>query len=245
MGGGFVPHEIEWTREKSSRLWNYFTSSGARDDWHFSRQAGGSVLDFVQRYISPKGNILDYGCGPGFLMQGLIKRGIPCEGVELAVCAAQAARARLSPYDKFGGVTVVEKMPTPFEDERFDVVFLIETLEHLLPDELIEILEDIRRILRKGGYIVATTPNGENLESSKVICPDCGCIFHRGQHLSSWTTTGLSSLMENVGFARVACEATKFGAKRGLRRSISHVLRKIRKRKCPHLIYIGRKSARK
>ena len=47
----------------------------------------------------------------------------------------------------------------PFEANTFDCVVLIDVLEHLEHDQ--PILMEIRRILRPGGRLIATTPNGD------------------------------------------------------------------------------------
>jgi len=52
----------------------------------------------------------------------------------------------------------LSKDKIPFSDETFDLVFLCEVLEHL-PVHPLEILEEIRRVLRTRGILILTTPN--------------------------------------------------------------------------------------
>lgn len=247
MESAFVPHEITWTREKSSRFWAYFSSNRASENRYFSKQVGDSLIDYVQQNIDLTGNILDFGCGHGFFIEKLLSRNIPCEGLDFSIEAAQTVKTRLSGSDNFRGVTVAGKIPTPFDDNKFDVIFLVETIEHLLREELVENLKEIYRITRRGGYVVVTTPNEENLEANKIICPECGCIFHRIQHVNSWTKTKLSSFMENIGFRQIVCEATVFRTTSRLNtlKSRLGILRnmwaKARDEKYPHLLYIGEK----
>jgi hypothetical protein len=74
-------------------------------------------------------------------------------------------------------------------------------------------LGEIRRILKPGtGYLFVTTPNNENLEASTVFCPECGAVFHRYQHLRSFTIESLEELMRSHGFATTLCNITLFNA---------------------------------
>jgi len=46
----------------------------------------------------------------------------------------------------------------PYEDEKFDAVFLVSILEHLLPQDLQSAFQEIRRVLRPGGVVVYGVP---------------------------------------------------------------------------------------
>ena len=88
------------------------------------------------------------------------------------------------------------------------------------------------------------TDNEEDLEKSKILCPECGCIFHKVQHISSWTRTSLSSVMKDSGFKEIICKTTRLRGN-GINGLLRHVLIKIQlfmfQKKQPHLIYIGKK----
>jgi len=49
--------------------------------------------------------------------------------------------------------------PLPYPDSSFDFVSFSEILEHLPPSNIVPILKEIKRILKPGGYVVATSPN--------------------------------------------------------------------------------------
>jgi hypothetical protein len=52
---------------------------------------------------------------------------------------------------------------------------------------------------------VLTVPYSENLDYAKVVCPVCGCRFHRVQHLDSFTPFSLRELMASCGMETVLC----------------------------------------
>ena len=126
-----------------------------------------------------------------------------CRGVEFSRVSVELANKRLEGNPYFKGVELAEGFPLPFEAETFDAVFFLETIEHILPEEFEHTLKELYRILKKGGYVIVTTPNAENLEGGKIICPECGCIFHGGQHLSVWSANSLTSSMAQFQFQKI------------------------------------------
>ncbi len=241
MADRFLAQEIQWTEEKSARFWDYLSSSPAYLQNNFSKLAGEALLKFVQRRGIPlSGPALDVGCGVGFLLDFLIKRGVSCQGVEFSSVAAGMANERLGSHPLFKGVTMLETLPLPFADESFNTVFLIETIEHLLPEELKPALSEIYRVLKKDGRIVITTPNEENLEAGKILCPECGAIFHRGQHLSAWSAGSLAALLAELHFRKTFCEAANFRPPSRLN-GLRDLVDRIRKRKRINLVYVGQK----
>lgn len=241
MAKRFLPHEIQWTREKSARFWDYLSSTPGYLENNFSKLAGEALLQLLKRRgISLAGPALDFGCGPGFLLDFLLKSGIPCQGVEFSSVAAAIANQRLGNYPRFKGVEVLETLPLPFTEESFGTVFLIETLEHLLPEEVNRTLSEFYRILKKGGQLIITTPNEEDLEVCKILCPECGAIFHRGQHLSAWNADSLAARLAELRFRKNICEATNFHPPSRLN-VLRGLMEGFLKRKKINLVYVGQK----
>ena len=85
----------------------------------------------------------------------------------------------------------------------FDLVLLTEVIEHLDNRDLSVVCSNIRTLLKPGGKIFITTPNNEDFRSSMVVCPDCGCYFHKVQHIRIWNQESLASHMNGEGFNEV------------------------------------------
>src|SRR5207302_11461340 len=77
-------------------------------------------------------------------------------------------------------------------------------------DELRNMIVLCRSKLRPGGYLILTTPNNENLEASACICPECGCIFNRWQHVRSWTRGTLTRYLTEHDFRDIDVARTWF-----------------------------------
>lgn len=203
----FEPHPLEWTEERIRRFWDARSKDPTFQDVYFARQRGGAVLSFVRRHISLKSGVrvLDVGCGPGYFIERLLAAGISAEGVDLPEEAIGKLNERFHGHPQFLGAKAVAHLGRlPIETARFDMVFLLETIEHLLPETRDGLLGEIYRVLEPGGYLVLTTPNSENLGRETVTCSSCGATFHRLQHLASFTSRTLRTLLEAHGFRTVA-----------------------------------------
>lgn len=100
-------------------------------------------------------NVLDAGCGEGHLLQLLEEKNKNNNyyGIDLTSEALKRARERC-PRAKFiqGDLSKID-MP----DNFFDFIVCTETLEHV--DTYQEAINEFKRILKPGGYIVLTFPN--------------------------------------------------------------------------------------
>jgi SAM-dependent methyltransferase len=140
----------------------------------------------------------------------------------------------------------------------FDVVFSVETVEHVLEHELPGFLSEIRRVLKSAGVAVITTPNNEDLATGMNFCPACGAEYHQWQHVRSWSRSTLSSALEHAGFEVEFCADLDFrdflppvavswtsltprlAASRVLRRLVG-ILDRLERRRFPHLRSIARR----
>ncbi len=98
--------------------------------------------------------ILELGCGTGQLAQHMMEAGFVVSAIDLAPANVAAAVAR--------GIdaSVADFAELPFEDESFDAAFGFNSLLHVPPDELQEVLIEIRRVLRAGGLLLIVVWGG-------------------------------------------------------------------------------------
>jgi len=239
----FQLREIEWTADRVRRFWSFVSQSPHASEAYFSSHSGDALIALVERRLplTRSLRLLDWGCGPGFLLERLCRRGYIAEGLEFSEDSLAQATARCRALPTFKGVTLAQSLPTPLAAAGFDVVFLIEVIEHLSPDQLRGTLSEIHRVLKPGGAVVMTTPHDENLERAATVCPDCGLVFHPWQHIGSFTTSSLAQLAASHGFVAVSARATTIGAP-----ALSKITRTIRRMigrdaPQPHLMCIARR----
>lgn len=250
MDQTFQQHNVEWTNEKVGRFWDYCVSAKALANLSFSRLNGGALVKLAQPFLTRDGKNLDYGCGGGYLMESLLKKGFHCQGMDLSPESNRVAAERLSSYKRFEGILPLSDASNNLiPDNTYDFVFSIEVVEHLLPETRAAILRNLHRIVKVGGYLLISTPNNEDLSKQSVLCPDCGAIFHDTQHVFRYTEEGLGDLMAAIGFDKVLSLETCLPKYRNLYRrfriAYSSLEARLRGKRAerPHLVYIGRKHA--
>ncbi len=101
-------------------------------------------------------NVLDVGCGDGYLMARV---GPLCDtvvGIDSEPAAINIARQKLGGHANCTPL-LASCYELPFGGERFDLVLLAEVIEHLESPE--SCLQEIRRVLTRDGTLLLTTPN--------------------------------------------------------------------------------------
>ncbi len=99
----------------------------------------------------------------------------------------------------------IENTPLPFPDEAFDFVLLSEVIEHLIASPVFA-LREIKRVLKKDGAFILTTPNACSLD--KVYKLICGVNIHDpyhanglyGRHNREYSRHELYQLLSYAGF---------------------------------------------
>jgi 2-polyprenyl-3-methyl-5-hydroxy-6-metoxy-1,4-benzoquinol methylase len=239
----FSPRELEWTLADVRRFWSYLAQSAHAERAYFSSHSGDPLIAFVRARVplAPGQRLLDFGCGPGFLVERLAARGLTTEGLEFSADSCAQTVERCKQYETFRGATFAEALPSPLPAASFECIFLVEVIEHLLPEHIDSTFREIYRLLKPGGYVVVTTPHDEDLQAARTMCPGCGLIFHPWQHVGTFTVRTLAATLSGYGFTQRYCRATMIGAGRGA--GLMRILRRLAGRVVflPHLIYIGRK----
>ncbi len=108
--------------------------------------------------------VLDIGCGRGELVIQSALRGADAWGIDYAQAAVDIAAGALAGIDaELQRRTHIEQMDVKdlrFDDAFFDVVFMMDVVEHLYPHELALAFDELHRTIRPGGLLVMhTSPN--------------------------------------------------------------------------------------
>jgi SAM-dependent methyltransferase len=146
------------------------------------------------------GRWLDFGYGEGGLLEVAQRRGWACYGVEIS-------RSMLDYGSRKGWTVTSDPRGDPrIADATFDVVTMIEVLEHVA--DPVCLLSDAARWLRPGGLLYVTTPNARGLncrilgQAWSVVCPP--------QHLILWTPRALRVALARAGFSTWRLRAEGF-----------------------------------
>ena len=101
---------------------------------------------------NPK-KILDVGCGTGETLN-FLSRLLP-ETQPYGVDSSSLS-VRLSKLNSLAKVYIANATNLPFKNESFDVVLLLDVVEHIASDK--KALYEAKRVLRDGGKIIVTCP---------------------------------------------------------------------------------------
>jgi len=95
-------------------------------------------------------DVLEIGCGPGAMLEGLARFG-RVHAMDVAHDAMAYCRSR-----GFERVVTASGLDVPYADASFDLVALFDTIEHIEDD--LGVLHEVRRVLRPGGLVFVSVP---------------------------------------------------------------------------------------
>ena len=177
---------------------------GIQSKWHHLR------FERVAREVSSGSVHLDVGCGPGSFISTL-PDDVDCIGVDVTSVQVEYARSK---YGKRGKrFSVIAPGILPFSRDTFDIVTLLELVEHISAREAEVLLGEVFRVLRPGGKIVLTTPNYASLWPLLEILVDrFGGVAYADQHITKYVGSSLRRLIAQIGFRDVSVETWLFSA---------------------------------
>lgn len=241
-------HEVTWTPEHIQRFWDAYASNPRRLDTYFSKLYGPAILRVARHYARLSSPIVDVGCGQGALLDALLAQGFSCQGVDASEVSVGNVEARFRARPGFLGALTgsVDRLPLP--EAEAGAAFLVEVVEHLDRSTLERALGELHRVLRPGGHLLVTVPNNEDLQAAMVACPECGCVFHRMQHVRSFTPDALAAELRRARFEIVKVLETDFASvgRSGLARLAAlgrRVQQRWRPQPQPHLMAIARRPS--
>lgn len=186
---------LEWTPEMVKTFWDYESQFPEN---FFAYRFGREIIEQLLPFLPSQGRVLDYGCGPGNLIERLLGTPLEVAGLDFSPATIETVTGRFAGQPNFIGAFELNEL-----DERaglFDAAVVIEVVEHLYDEQLDELLANVKKLLRPGGTVVFTTPNEEVLEDSYILCPVSGKLFHRWQHVRNWSADSLSAYLADKGF---------------------------------------------
>ena len=113
-------------------------------------------IDFFRR--SPVRRILDLGCGDGRHLILLGKLGYEMYGLDFAPTALNHSKERLDQEGLQVELRCEDMSQLPWPDQYFDAIVSIRVLHHHTIVSVRKTFDEVHRVLRIGGYVLATVP---------------------------------------------------------------------------------------
>lgn len=236
-------HEVTWTPDRISNYWDYISTNPYLSSVYFTKQVGkGVVRDFLKTNKIDGMDILDFGCGPGNLFNGLnaLAPNFNYYGADFSQTSIEVLKETFKNEKNFKDAFHIKSFPIN-HDKKYDFIICCEVIEHLDDKTLDEVAFELNKLLKPGGVLYITTPNDENLDAAKSMCPECGCVFHRWQHMRSWSEKTVSAYFSLKGFKTIETKTLNFDnspIKAQLKTIVKSYVLKIAPKS---LVYIGRK----
>jgi len=126
---------------------NYTRGKGILENFLAKKRA-----KITQKHIKKqhrKGRILDIGCGqiPFFLINTKFNEKFGLDQIE--------SKSNGIPIKKFD---INKESILPFESNYFDTITMLAVFEHIEPEKLVNLMQEINRILKPQGRFILTTP---------------------------------------------------------------------------------------
>src|SRR6185503_2550828 len=124
---------------------------GVQSKWHDLK------FSYLCGHLGEYRHHLDIGCGAGTLIS-LLDQNKRSTGVDVAQDQIHYAQSHYATA-LHDFIKIQSSQGLPFADNTFDMVTLVETIEHLTMEENRNLFKEIRRVLQPQGRIILTTPN--------------------------------------------------------------------------------------
>lgn len=131
------------------------------DDYEDLGMEYGYYLTIAETFVKDKNynkikfqNVLDLGCNRGFIVKAFRDMEIDAYGCDISYQAISKSPPEIRNYLL---LVDIAKDKLPFEEGTFDLITMLDVVEHLPQFELL--LSELKRVLRSGGLIYISTPS--------------------------------------------------------------------------------------
>jgi 2-polyprenyl-3-methyl-5-hydroxy-6-metoxy-1,4-benzoquinol methylase len=151
-----LPPELEDERKQAYMFLKWYKESKIRRWMEYDRRNE----DLIKLAESKPGQkILDIGCAWGYSLMRLSSMGVLAYGIDVDVQAIEFGK-RLAEYNGYKvDLRYANAKSLPFENEYFDTIICAETFEHIPLENHLTVFGEMKRVIKKGGKIVLSTPN--------------------------------------------------------------------------------------
>lgn len=142
------------------------------------------------RYFINKNNVLDIGCGRGEFLERLIENNISAKGIDINDDMILLCRDKGLPVEKADALDYLINL----DDNSLGGIILLQVVEHLSPNQMIQLIRLGFQKLQHGAYFIAETINPKSL----IVFTES--FFLDPSHIRMIHPYTIHFLMESEGF---------------------------------------------
>lgn len=139
------------------------------------------------------GDILDLGCGRGEWLAILRENGYPALGIDMNRESLKVCREKDLKVICMDAVSYMKSLP----DESVRMITSFQLIEHLEMPQLLNLFQELGRVVKKGGVIIMETPNPCNLQVGAAS------FYLDPTHVRQLHPEFVRFLTEQSGFSRI------------------------------------------
>ena len=165
--------------------------------WHYNKQLT------IARYLPPRPGelVIDVGCGSGVIADFLAESGASVIGIDGSDAAITFARQTFQRENLRFVKGLVDRS---FEAPRpANSIYCLETIEHIYPEQALEMLRVFHSRLAPGGHVYITTPNAHSAWPVLEWALDTFGLAPNmagDQHVAAYSRRTLARLCTRAGF---------------------------------------------
>ena len=158
---------------------------------NYIRKAHAKTFSFLKKENIK--TILDFGCGAGYFCKAGEEEGFEMFGVEIS--------DKLINYSKTEvGFKTIYKAVEEFNKDSFGVIFMLDVIEHLKPEEANKIIKDLISHLNRNGYLIGNTPNFRSANIN--LCKEKDPAVSPPSHLCYFTKKTIDKYFISLGLKK-------------------------------------------
>jgi cyclopropane fatty-acyl-phospholipid synthase-like methyltransferase len=189
---------------------------------HDELESRGPTMRRLIKFFFPKdknSKILEIGCGHGALIYFAKKMGyLNVDGIDGS--AQQVTLARALEINTVREGDLLNELRT-LEDNLLDAVIAFDVIEHFTKDELIDLIDEVQRVLKPNARWIIHAPNARS--------PFFGAIRYGDYtHEQAFTEASLTQVLKSSGFDQIhfyECRPLAYGINSLIRLIMWHVTR--------------------
>ncbi len=149
-------------------------------------------VELIESLTSKNNMVLDIGCGYGFVIESLIKKGYNAYGLEPSKARASTIRK----YLELPILTIDPISPVPINHHCYDIITLFQVLEHITRP--VEFLKWLSNFKKKGTILIIEVPNLENYLMS--FCEPYQNFYWQRAHVAYYCLKTLNEVLFKSGW---------------------------------------------